>query len=44
MSTTVGETGADYLAVDVGLGLAITSCVTAALLAISLFVQLRAKS
>lgn len=43
MSTTVGETGADYLAVDVGIGLAMTSCATAVLLAIALFLQLRAK-
>ena len=44
MSTTVGETGADYLAVDIGLGLALTSCATALLLAIALCTQLRAKS
>ena len=43
MSTTVGETGADYLAVDIGLGLAMTSLATAALLAIVLNTQLRAK-
>lgn len=43
MSTTVGETGADYLAVDVGFGLIITSCATAMLLAIALFAQLRTK-
>lgn len=43
MSTTVGETGADYLAVDIGLGLAMTSLATAALLAIALSTQLRAK-
>ncbi len=33
MSTTVGETGADYLAVHVGLGTAVTSGIMAALLA-----------
>jgi uncharacterized membrane-anchored protein len=44
MSTTVGETGADYLAVDMGLGLAVTSCATAILLTIALISQLRTKS
>jgi uncharacterized membrane-anchored protein len=29
MSTTVGETGADYLAVHVGLGRTVTNCVMA---------------
>ncbi|MBF3727507.1 hypothetical protein ISG25_33835, partial [Burkholderia pseudomallei] len=29
MSTTVGETGADYLAVHVGLGAAVTGALTA---------------
>ena len=41
MSTTVGETGADYLAVHVGLGSAITSAVTVSLLLAALLVQLR---
>ena len=41
MSTTVGETGADYLAVHVGLGSAITSAVTVSLLLAALFIQLR---
>src|SRR6202048_1036663 len=41
MSTTVGETGADYLAVHVGLGTAITSAVTVSLLLAALFMQLR---
>jgi uncharacterized membrane-anchored protein len=41
MSTTVGETGADYLAVHVGLGTVITSAVTASLLLTALFLQLR---
>jgi uncharacterized membrane-anchored protein len=36
MSTTVGETFADFLAVDVGWGLAITSAVMAVLLTIAL--------
>src|ERR1700681_4400606 len=40
MSTTVGETGADYLAVHVGLGSAITSAVTVSLLLAALLVQL----
>jgi uncharacterized membrane-anchored protein len=39
MSTTVGETGADYLAVHVGLGSAITSAITVSLLLAALFVQ-----
>jgi uncharacterized membrane-anchored protein len=43
MSTTVGETIADYLTVDVGLGAAITGSVMAALLAIAVSMQLRAK-
>jgi uncharacterized membrane-anchored protein len=40
MSTTVGETGADYLAVHVGLGTAITSAITVSLLAAALLLQL----
>ncbi|AIL62106.1 membrane-anchored protein [Pseudomonas alkylphenolica] len=40
MSTTVGETFADFLAVDVGWGLGITSVVMAVLLAGALFIQL----
>ena len=43
MATTVGETGADYLAVHVGLGTAITGGVMAALLLAALFVQMRAR-
>lgn len=42
MSTTVGETGADYLAVHVGLGTAATGGIMAALLIAMLLVQLRA--
>jgi uncharacterized membrane-anchored protein len=41
MSTTVGETGADYLAVNAGLGKTVTGSAMAALLATALFVQLR---
>jgi uncharacterized membrane-anchored protein len=41
MSTTVGETGADYLAVHVGLGTAITGAITVSLLLVALFLQLR---
>lgn len=41
MSTTVGETGADYLAVHVGLGTAITGGLMAALLLGALALQLR---
>lgn len=43
MSTTVGETGADYLAVHVGLGTALTGGIMACLLAASLLLQLRAR-
>jgi uncharacterized membrane-anchored protein len=42
MSTTVGETGADYLAVHVGLGTALTDGIMAVLLLIALGLQLRA--
>src|ERR1700712_4302252 len=41
MTTTVGETGADYLAVHVGLGTAITGGIMAAVLSLALFIQLR---
>jgi uncharacterized membrane-anchored protein len=41
LSTTVGETGADYLAVEVGLGTAITGAIMAALLLLALIHQLR---
>lgn len=41
MSTTVGETGADYLAVHVGLGTGVTGLIMAALLAAVLAAQLR---
>jgi len=44
MSTTVGETFADFLAVDVGWGLAITSAVMAVLLAGALALQLRKRN
>jgi uncharacterized membrane-anchored protein len=40
MSTTVGETGADYLAVHVGLGTTVTSLLMAGLLTAALVVQL----
>lgn len=43
MSTTVGETGADYLAVHVGLGTAVTDGIMAVLLIVSLLLQLRAR-
>ncbi|MEJ7138156.1 hypothetical protein [Amphibiibacter pelophylacis] len=43
MSTTVGETGADFLAVNAGLGQGFTRTVMAALLATALFVQLRTR-
>jgi uncharacterized membrane-anchored protein len=41
MSTTVGETGADYLAVHVGLGTALTDAVMGSLLVTGLVVQMR---
>ena len=44
MSTTVGETGADYLAVNAGFGKGRTSAAMAVLLAIAVFTQLRAKT
>jgi uncharacterized membrane-anchored protein len=43
MSTTVGETGADYLAVHVGLGTAVTDGIMVTLLIVSLLLQLRAR-
>ena len=43
MSTTVGETGADYLAVHVGLGTAITGGIMAILLIAALIAQLRSR-
>ena len=43
MSTTVGETGADYLAVHVGLGTAVTGGIMAALLMAALCLQLRSR-
>lgn len=41
MSTTVGETGADYMAVHMGLGTAVTGAIMLALLVAFLAVQLR---
>lgn len=43
MSTTVGETGADYLTVHVGLGAAVTGGIMASLLVAALLVQLRSR-
>ncbi len=43
MSTTVGETGADYLAVHVGLGTAITGGIMVTLLAAALLLQFRSR-
>jgi uncharacterized membrane-anchored protein len=40
LSTTVGETGADFLAVNAGWGQGVTSSVMATLLAVTLFTQL----
>ena len=44
MSTTVGETGADYLAVNAGFGKGATSAAMASLLAIAVVAQLRSKT
>ncbi|MDE1998759.1 MAG: hypothetical protein KGI91_05010 [Burkholderiales bacterium] len=43
MSTTVGETGADFLAVNAGFGQGLTRTVMGALLAVALFMQLRTR-
>lgn len=43
MSTTVGETGADFLAVNAGFGQDITRAAMGALLAAALFMQLRTR-
>lgn len=43
MSTTVGETGADFLAVNAGFGQGLTRIVMGALLAVALFTQLRTR-
>ncbi|KMW46954.1 hypothetical protein PQH03_17900 [Ralstonia insidiosa] len=43
LSTTVGETGADFLAVNVGLGTAVTGGAMAGLLAVALAAQVRAQ-
>jgi uncharacterized membrane-anchored protein len=43
MSTTVGETGADYLMVHIGLGTLVTDGAMAILLIVSLILQLRAR-
>jgi uncharacterized membrane-anchored protein len=43
LSTTVGETGADYLAVHVGLGAGVTMGVMVGLLAVALAMQLRTR-
>ena len=43
LSTTVGETGADFLAVNAGLGQGATRGIMGALLAFALFIQLRTR-
>ena len=43
MSTTVGETGADFLAVNAGFGQSVTRAMMGALLAVALFMQLRTR-
>src|ERR1700716_574056 len=44
LSTTVGETGADYLAVHVGLGASTTAAIMVGFLVVALALQLRARS
>jgi uncharacterized membrane-anchored protein len=44
LSTTVGETGADYLAVHVGLGATLTIAITLSMLAASLVTQLSTRT
>ena len=44
LSTTVGETGADYLAVHVGLGASTTTAIMVSFLVAALILQLRARS
>jgi uncharacterized membrane-anchored protein len=44
LSTTVGETGADYLAVHVGLGAGTTTAVMVGFLAVALILQIRTRS
>ncbi|MEA3111068.1 MAG: hypothetical protein QOG58_867 [Caballeronia sp.] len=44
LSTTVGETGADYLAVGVGLGALVTSLICSALLVAALALQIRSRA
>jgi uncharacterized membrane-anchored protein len=43
LSTTVGETAADFLADNVGLGLTVTSLIMAAALAVALVIQFRTR-
>jgi uncharacterized membrane-anchored protein len=43
MSTTVGETGADYLAVHVGLGATVTAVIMITCLAVALLLQVRTR-
>lgn len=43
LSTTVGETTADFLAVNAGLGQGVTRLIMGMLLAVALIVQLRTK-
>jgi uncharacterized membrane-anchored protein len=43
MAVTMGETAADYLAVDMGLGLTATSLIMTGILAVALFMQFARK-
>ncbi len=41
LATTVGETAADFLSINLNLGLVVTSCIMGALLAVTLFFEFR---
>lgn len=43
LSTTVGETGADYLAVNAGIGQLLTAALMASMLSVAAFFQIRAR-
>ena len=43
MAVTMGETAADYLAINLGLGLSATSAIMTAVLAVALFLQFAQK-
>ena len=43
LSTTVGETGADFLSENLGLGLSVTSCIMGTMLMLALIIQFKIK-